>query len=292
MSKILVTGATGQLGKEVVEHLLSRTNTSNLAVLVREASKTEGLKTKGIDVRVGSYDDYNSLIKAFNGIDKLYFVSGNDITNRTQQHENVVKAAKEAGIKHVVYTSFMRKNETETSPIAMVAMAHIKTEKWLKESGMKYTILKHNIYMDMLPMFIGETILETGILYLPAGYEKVAFTLRSEMAEVASIILTTESHENKIYDITNDKAVSFSDIALIISEISGKTINYVSPTQKEYIKTLTDAAVPMEYIGMFAGFAEAFKQSEFNQTGNDIEILTGRKPTSVNIFLKKVYSKK
>lgn len=292
MSKILVTGATGQLGKEVVEHLLSRTNTSNLAVLVREASKTEGLKTKGIDVRVGSYDDYNSLIKAFNGIDKLYFVSGNDITNRTQQHENVVKAAKEAGIKHVVYTSFMRKNETETSPIAMVAMAHIKTEKWLKESGMKYTILKHNIYMDMLPMFIGETILETGILYLPAGYEKVAFTLRSEMAEVASIILTTESHENKIYDITNDKAVSFSDIALIISEISGKTINYVSPTQEEYIKTLTDAAVPMEYIGMFAGFAEAFKQSEFNQTGNDIEILTGRKPTSVNIFLKKVYSKK
>lgn len=134
MSKILVTGATGGLGSAVVNALLAKTEASNISVLVRDAAKVETLKEKGVSVLVGDYSDFDSLVAAFQGIDKLYFVSGNDIHNRIPQQENVVKAAVAAGVKHVVYTSFQRKNETATSPIAFVAEGHLKTEEWLKAS--------------------------------------------------------------------------------------------------------------------------------------------------------------
>lgn len=292
MIKILVTGATGNLGKDVIDFLLAKTSAANIIALVRDAEseKAKEIKSKGIALRAGEYNDYESLVTAFKGIDKLYFISGNDIVARAQQHENVVKAATASGVSHVVYTSFERKNESADSPIALLAEGHIKTEKWLMESPMRYTILKHNVYMDMLPMFLGEQLLETGTAYLPAGEGRVAFTLRKDMAEVASIILTTEGHENKVYDITNDQTVSFAEIASAIALASGKPVVYVSPTNEEYMATLTRAGVPGHYVSLFAGFAEAFKQGEFDQTSNAIVNLTGRKPTAVSDFLQLVYS--
>src|SRR6478752_3085182 len=121
MKQILITGATGQLGKEVVNALLKKTDAGAISVLVRDAAKAGDLKAKGIDIRVGSYDDEASLVKAFKGINTVYFVSSSEMANRSQQHENVVKAAKEAQVKHVVYTSFQRRNETASSPIAAIA---------------------------------------------------------------------------------------------------------------------------------------------------------------------------
>lgn len=290
MQKILVTGASGHLGREVMTHLLGKTDASNVAVMVRDASKVEDLKAKGVEIRIGDYEDYASLVKAFKGIGKMYFISASDTERRTPQQENVVMAAKEAGVSHVIYTSIQRKNDTATSPIAMVAEAHIKTEKWLKEAGMKYTILKHTIYTDMLPIFLGDKLLETGVAYFPAGDAKVAFTSRKDMAEVATVILTTEGHENKVYDITNEQTVSFSDIASYISQSTGKPIKYVSPAREEYIKTLSNAGVPKVYVNMFAGFAEAFKQQEFDKTNHFIETLTGKKPESVAQYLQQVYT--
>src|SRR5688572_7812207 len=103
---ILITGATGQLGKSTIELLLKKLPANKIAALARDKNKAAGLKAKGIDVRPGNYDDKASLVAAFQGIDKLFFISGNDVAIRQKQHENVIKAAKEAGIKHIVYTSF------------------------------------------------------------------------------------------------------------------------------------------------------------------------------------------
>ncbi|RUT79313.1 SDR family oxidoreductase [Ancylomarina longa] len=290
MSKILITGATGNLGKSVIHNLLKVIKPGDLAVLGRNAEKLENLKIVGVDVRIGDYNDYDSLLQAFQGIDKLYFVSGNDMLNRSKQHENVVNAAKVAGIKHIVYTSFLCENETKTSPISFITEDHIITENWLKVSGMKYTILKHNLYMDMLPIFIGEKVLETGTIYLPAGEGKAAFTLREDLAEVAAHILTTEGHENKEYDLTADKAYSYDEIATIISNISGKIIRYYSPSNEEFTKTLTEAGVPEEYIELFAGFSLAIGNGELDKTNSLIEQLIGRKSTSVEEYLEEIYS--
>lgn len=291
MSKILVTGATGGLGSAVVNALLAKTEASNIAVLVRDAAKVETLKEKGVSVLVGDYSDFDSLVAAFQGIDKLYFVSGNDIHNRIPQQENVVKAAVAAGVKHVVYTSFQRKNETATSPIAFVAEGHLKTEEWLKASGLTYTILKHGLYTDILPMFVGEQVLETGVIYQPAGDGKTAFALRTDMAEAGANVLTSEGHENKIYDITGAKTYSYQDIANIISEITGKQIVYVSPSVEEFTKTLTEVGVPAEYIGLFAGFSRAIKEGEFDEVSSDLADLLGRTPVDAETFLQGVYGK-
>jgi NAD(P)H dehydrogenase (quinone) len=290
MNKILITGASGSLGKSLIKFILKRTKAENLALLVRNAEKLEDLELDGVDVRIGDYDNYESLTKAFKGIDRLYFISGSDIANRSKQHENVVNAAKEAGVKHVVYTSFQRKNETNSSPMAFVIKDHLDTENWLKSSGMKYTILKHSLYLEMLPMFLGEKVLETGLIYLPAGKGKVVFTLREDMAELAAHILTSEGHENKEYDITADQAYSYDDIATIISNISGKAIRYVSPSVEEFTRTLTEANVPEEYIGMFAGFSLAIGEGELDETNSFVEQILGKKATSVEEYLRKVYS--
>ena len=169
MSKILITGATGYYGKATVDFLLNEIIPDKISVLVRHENKATDLREKGVNIIVADYDDYASLVNAFKGIDKLLFVSGNDLVNRNRQHENVVKAAKEADVKTIIYTSFERKNETENSQIAAIADTHLKTEKWLADSGIPYTLLKNNVYMDVIPMLIGEKILETNTIFFPAG---------------------------------------------------------------------------------------------------------------------------
>lgn len=288
---ILVTGATGHFGKATLKALLEKGVPSHqMAALVRNETAGNEFKAQGITTVIGDYDDFSSLVTAFTGVEKLLFISGSDIVKRLSQHENVINAAMEAGVKHVVYTSFQRKNETESSPLWMVAQSHIETENWLKASGMAYTILKNNLYMDFLPGFIGEKVLESGVLYVPAADGKVGAVLRSDMAEAAAVILATSNHEGKEYHFTNTKALSYEEMAQIISEVSGKNINYISPDEAEYKTTLANYGVPGEVIGIFSSFAIAQAQGELNTESQDLEKLLGREPLSIADFLKQLYA--
>lgn len=286
---ILVTGATGHFGKATIDFLINKgTDAKNIYALVRDASKADDLSAKGVNLKIGDYNDYESLVSAFQGIDKLVLVSGTDLANRSAQQLNSVKAAKEAGVKHIVYTSFERKNETETSPIAFLAQSHIDTDNAIKASGLTYTILRNNLYLDVLPMFLGEKVLENGI-YFPAGEGKAAYVSRNDLAEAAANILISEGHENKEYATNNVENYSFQEVAETLSQISNKNISYFSPASEEYAEVLKNAGVPAEYIGMFVGFAEAIKQGEFNANQSDLENLLGRKPLTLAEFLKQVY---
>ena len=172
----------------------------------------------------------------------------------------------------------------------MVAQSHIKTEKWLKESGISYTILKNNLYMDFLPGFIGEKVLESGVIYVPAENGKVGAVLRSEMAEGAASVLATTGHEGKEYDFTNAEAVTYQEIAETISKASGKTINYISPSAEDYGNTLAKYDVPAEVIGIFSSFAVAQAKGELDGESADLEKLLGRKPLSIKDFLTSLYT--
>lgn len=287
---ILITGATGNLGKATIDFLLRKgVSANNIVALVRDVAKVEELKAKGVSIKIGDYDDYTSLTKAFVGVEKLLLVSGSDLEKRGQQQENVVKAAKESGVKHIYYTSFERKNETETSPIHLVATAHINTENLIKASGMDYTIFRNNLYLDILPMFFGENVLTTGV-FLPAGDTKAAFALRMDMAEAIANVLTSEGHENKDYAFSNTENISVPEMAKILSEVVGKEINYVSPPVDVFVDALSDVGVPIEYVKMTADFSEAIRQGEFETSKTDLEKLLGRKPTTVKEFLTQVYS--
>lgn len=292
MSKILITGVTGHLGAAVLDKLLEKTPAANLAVLVRTEEKGKAFKAKAITVKTGDYADYASLLEAFRGIDKIYLVSGNDLENRGKQQENVIKAAKEAGVKQVVYTSFQRKNESSTSPIALVASSHLSTEQHLRASGINYTILKHGLYTDLIPQFAGEKVLETGTIYLPAGEGKTAFALRTDLAEAGAIVLLddTEKYARKELILTGTEAISWKEIAGDITAITGKTISYISPSASDFNSTLTGYGVPAEIIMIVAGFSTGMAETEFDAVSPDLEAILGRKPVSVKTYLETVYS--
>jgi len=287
---ILVTGANGHFGKATIDFLLQKGYAANnIAALVRSEEKGAELKAKGINIRIGDYDNFDSLVAAFQGVDKLLLVSGTDLENRTAQQTNVVNAAKQAGVKHIVYTSVERKNETETSPIAMLGTSHIKTEEVIKQSGIAYTILRNNLYLEFLTWVLGDKVLETGIFF-PAAEGKFAPATRTDMAEIAANVLTGEGHDNKDYNISGTEAFSFGDVAAVLTGISGKEIGYHSPDAATYISTMTGAGMPDAYAGMFAGFATAIQQGELLPATADAEKLLGRKPTSMKEFLTSVYA--
>jgi NAD(P)H dehydrogenase (quinone) len=228
MSKILVTGASGHLGKAVVNELLRKADVSTISVLVRDPAKVEDLRDKGVNIIQADYNDFESLVSAFKSIDKLYFVSSSDVANRMPQHENVLKAALEAGVGHIIYTSAQRKSEDGSSPISFVGDAHWKTDELIKLSGLKYTILKHGLYSDILPLFIGDQVVATGTIFLPAAAGKTSFVSRQDLAVAGANIITTDGHTNKIYEFGGPVGYSFADIAGILSDLSGKTIQYAS----------------------------------------------------------------
>jgi NAD(P)H dehydrogenase (quinone) len=286
---ILVTGATGQYGKAVIDFLLQKgTQPDTISALARDAAKAADLSARGITVRVGDYRDYDSLVEAFKGVDKLLLVSSSDMEDRSGQHINAIKAATEARVNHIIYTSFQRKNEVN-SPIQMISEAHLVAEREIKASGLTYTILQNGLYADNLPWFLGEKVLETGI-FMPAGNTKASYTTRLDMAEAGANILLGKGHENKIYQVASNENVSFPEIAAMLSEISGKTIPYVDPTLPEFIETLTKAGVPDMYVGMLAGFGDAIRQGEFNFDNNDLNRLLNREAGSLKDYLKSVYA--
>lgn len=288
--KILITGATGQLGSATIDFLLKKMPADNLVALVRDESKATELKAKGITLRIGDYDDYGSLMAAMKGVEKVLLISGNDIANRQKQHENVINAAKEAGVKHLVYTSFMRKNETKSSPLGMVAKSHIETDKFLINSGLVYTIMLNNLYADILPMFFGPQVLEAGI-FLPTEDGLAAYVTRNDIAEAAANILIGAGYENKKYIIANMENYSMDDAAEILSEIKGEEVEYASPTNKDYVETLLNAGFPQPIANSLVGFCEAIKQGEFATETTDLETLIGRRPTSLQEYFTVVYKK-
>ncbi|MES2388198.1 MAG: SDR family oxidoreductase [Bacteroidota bacterium] len=289
---ILVTGVTGNLGKATAEFLLKKVPASTVAVLARNPEKAASFKAAGADVRQGDYNDIESLKAAFKGVDKVFLVSSNDIPNRVQQHTNAIEAAKAAGVKQVIYTSFQREDETDASPIAFIASAHLATEKILKESGLAYTILKNGLYTEGLDLFISDYSVQSGVVSVPAGDSKAAFISISNLGEASANILTAEGTENKVYEFGNSKAYSFAEIAEFLSEVVGKPIAYVSPDPEVHKAALVAAGVPDMYVGMISSFAKAVKVGEFNTGKSDIAAVLGREPDSPKVHLNKKFGLK
>jgi len=291
---ILVTGATGQLGAQTIDHLLHKAkDPSGIAALVRDVAKAEALKEKGIEIRVGDYTDNDSLVHAFRDTDKLLLVSSNDrqaIENRTAQHINVIAAAKEAGVKHLIYTSFVRKPHFEDSAIAAFQHSHVQSEAFLKESGIAYTILQNGIYLEMIPIFTGDKVTSTGTILFPAADGSASYVLREELAEAAAHVLTTEGHENKIYTLTNTDSVSFHAIAAELAVAIGREVIYQSPSVDEFQSALKQFGVPDLYIGMFTMWALGVAQGALDVKDDTLTRFLGRTPTSMKQFIHQVYA--
>lgn len=285
---ILVTGATGHLGKAVVNQLLTKTGANNIAILARDAAKAVDFKNKGIDVRTGDFDDSTSLNEALKGIDTVLLVSGADPVNRFQQHKNVVDAAIKNGVNRIAYTSVVIEN-LSTSANQFLMQSHFQTEDYIKESGLKYTFFRNNLYTDTILMFAGENPFETGIA-LPTGNGKVGFALRREIGEAIANDLLATTNDNKTYEITGSESHSYAEVASELSKLSGATVAYTDLESSAYEDFLKQIGVPEQYIQMFSAFAADIKNNQHSKITDDLENLLERKPIAFSLALKELYN--
>lgn len=285
---IVVTGATGHFGKATIEFLLEKgVPASQITAFVRDENKASALKNQGVVIKQGHYDDYASLLAAFQGAEKVLLVSGMD-PNREEQHKNAIRAAQETGVKHILYTSVARRNDTDETSLGFIGQSHIGTEKAVQASGIPYTILQNTLYTDGLPMFLGEKVLETGVFF-PAGSGKVNFATRADMAEAAANVLTHSGHENKTYVIAGPDAYSFQQVAETLGQVTGKEIAYLSPEPETFNNVLVQAGLPAGLIGITMAFAETIRKGELESQNVDLEKLLGRKPTGLEDTLRGIY---
>ena len=282
---ILITGATGGLGHETIDFLLTTTPAAEIAALVRDVSKATDLVKRGVDVRQADYFDYPALVQAFQGIDKVLLVSAVAFTDRLRQHRNVIDAAKEAGVKHLFYTSIQRSTHFVMQEVTESDLA---TEAYLKASGLTYTILKNGYYFDGLGYLIGNEVPETEIRF-PAGEGKIAFIKRTELAAVTAALLTSEGHDNQEYTLSGSEAYSFHDIAREFSALTGRPIAYKSSELAPYIAQKVAAGFPEVLANFLAQWGAATKHGMLAGTHDTVERLLGRQSTSLREYLKTTY---
>lgn len=285
----LITGTSGSFGKAAVEQYLLKNPGEKLAILSRTSEKVADLTDNGVELRIGNYSDYASLVNAFSGIKNLLLVSSNDLVNRDIHHKNMINAAKEAGVEHVLFTSFQFVSTSIDSSNALMPI-YVETENYLKNSGLSYTILRNGIYTDLLPGFIGDLIKENKTLFAPAGNAQIAFTSRNDLAEAAAIILKSNNFKNEILDLTNLETVNFSEIASILSSILKQDILYIDPSADEYQQALVNAGLPAEVIGLLAGITASISAGEFSKTSSTLTEILERDPETVKTFLTNFYA--
>lgn len=276
MAKILVTGVTGVVGKGTVEHLLKKgVPASQIVGLSRKKEEIEDLAAKGIEVRFGDYFDYDSLLRAFEGIDKVMLTSTIAFTDRFTQHYNAITAARQAGVKHVVYMSIMRK-EGSGRIMPGITESDLFTEQVLRSSGLDYTILYHPPFTDLLSAYYGPDPYENGIK-VPANNGKMAPATRDELAEAHAEILSAPGHENKTYSLGGSDAVSFADIAKILAAIKGQPVPFTTIAAEEYIDMKVTQGFPRNVAEFITNWVVAIEEGEFTYQSGDMERLLGRK---------------
>lgn len=284
MDKILVTGATGHLGSSVIETLLKQISSSQISIITRNEEKRGEFQAKGFNAFLGSYDNVVALEKAMDGVDTVLLISSGDQGDRMQEHRNVIDTAKKAGVKYIAYTSRCLNNRNTLVNKLMVE--HFKTEDYIIASGLNYTFFRNILYMDAVPQFIGGSIaLENGI-FLPAGDGKVSFALRSEMGEAMANVLLNEKPENKIYNITGDKAYSFYDVATALTELSVKEVKYTNMETSVFAGMMKQRNLPEPVIQKIMDFITDIKHNQEADIYNDLEHQLGRKPTGLKDGLK------
>ncbi len=280
---LLVTGASGHLGRRVVE-LLLESGAGSIVAATRTPDKLADFSQRGVSVRYGSFDDPASLLEAFKGVDRLLLISTDMVDlegGRLKQHVNAVEAAEQAGVKQVVYTSLM--NPGEDSPVRLAA-DHRGTEAALESSTMGWTVLRENIYTDMLLMSLGRAV-QMGKLINAAGDGKTAYITREDCARVFAAVLAASFDGRRTLDITGSEALSQTELAEIATAVTGHPVIYVPVELETVIQGMTSVGVPRPVAEGYASFDTGIAQGKFSQVSNNVEELTGRKPTGVADFL-------
>ena len=270
---IAVTGATGHLGRLVVDRLKAKTGEAIVA-LVRSPTKAEGL---GVAVREADYAKPATLKPALAGVDALLLISSSEIGQRASQHHNVIEAAKAAGVKRIVYTSLLH---ADVSPISL-AVEHRETEAELKAAGIPHTILRNCWYTENHTASIGGA-LAGGAVIGSAGNGKFSSATRADYAEAAVAVLAGKGHDGKTYELAGDDAYTLSDFAAEISRQTGRTIPYKNMPVAEYAAALAGFGLPEAIAKAVASWDVDASNGALFDGGRQLSALIGRPTTPLS----------
>jgi NAD(P)H dehydrogenase (quinone) len=264
--EVAVTGVTGGLGG-LVSRALAEAGVP-LRLLARTPSKAPELRSSTVERF--DYADQNDCERALSGVRTLFFVSGAENEHRLAQHRNVVDAAAAAGVRHVVYTSFVGASPTCTFTLGR---DHFATEEAIRERGLTHTFLRDNFYQDLLPYFVGDD----GAIRGPAGQGRAAFVARADIARVATtVLMDPDAHADRTYDLTGPEAITLDEVASILSTALRRPVTYVDETVPEAYESRAHYHAADWQVDAWVSTYTAIRAGELEAVSDDVASLTGR----------------
>jgi NAD(P)H dehydrogenase (quinone) len=296
MSRIVITGASGQYGRSATDKLIARGRAGDLILITRTPEKLADRTAQGCEVRYGDYDEPETLADALRGAERMLLISGTRVGARVAQHKAAIDAAVQAGVHHLIYTSFIGIDDPANP--AEVRHDHIETERLIKESGLGWTMLRDAHYADAMVLAAAPNFIATGQWPNNAAFGKEAMVWREDCVESAVAVLSGEGHEGQVYNITGPDLQDFGEVAALISEITGYPLEY-QPIDDETQYAIFDAmgiprrpvddqyvkGIPWNSDDMVT-FGQAIREGFLAVRTDDVERLTGRPARSVRQMIE------
>lgn len=278
---IAITGATGQLGRLVVEGLLASQPASSIVAIVRDPAKASAWAARGVQLRQADYTQPAALVQALQGVDKLLLISSSEVGQRVPQHRNVIDAARQAGVKLVAYTSILR---ADSSPLGL-AREHRETEALLRSSGLPHVLLRNGWYTENYTESAPAAV-QHGAVLGSAGAGRFAFAARADYAAAAVAVLTQEGQAGRVYELAGDQAYTLADYAAEIARLSGKPVAYKDLPEAEYAKALEQIGLPDFVAAMLAESDVGASKAALFDEGRALSRLIGRPTTPLADSIK------
>jgi NAD(P)H dehydrogenase (quinone) len=291
---VIVTGASGQFGRAAAEQLLEKIDPAELILVTRNPGKLADFAARGVQVRKGDFDEPEGLAQAFAGGDRMLLISTARVGGRVLQHRNAIEAAKAAGVRHLAYTSSA--GMSPENP-AIVVRDHLATEEMLKASGMHWTFLRDNHYAEAVATAIAPRAVATGAWIASAGEGRVGSVSRDDCVACAVAVLTQPGHEDKAYDLTGPQTWSFREITQLLTELTGRPVEYRLVTDEGMFEMFDSLGIPRRPVDDqivnnipwcsedMVTYERSVREGWFDVCTDDVRRLTGREPRSLRQVL-------
>lgn len=285
MPKLLVTGASGQLGQSVLTHLVEtiKIAPADIVAGTRNPEKLADWAAKGIETRKVDFDDPD-LAAALAGIDRVLIISADDVTapgKRLEQHKNAVAAAKKAGVGHLVYTSMPNPDDS----LIPFAPDHLGTEEAIKATGIGYTILRNSWYAENLLQTLPQAVV-SGQWYSASGDGRMGYITRDDCARTAAAALASSNTDSETYTLTGPDGLTASVIAETLSDVTGKPVAFIPVTDEQAIEGMVGAGMERPVAEFVSTFDANTRAGKIDIVTNDVETLTGKAPMNIRAFLE------
>lgn len=287
---IAVTGASGKLGQLVVQELVNKgVSAKDIVVGVRTPEKARSLSALGVQVRELDYNKPETVKKALHGVESLLLISSNEIGKRETQHRSVISEAKSVGVKRIAYTSLLKADRSRLA----LAGEHLATERFLRDSGLKFTILRNGWYLENHTENLGPA-LQHGVILGAAGEGKFSSASRADFAAAAATVLAAPlasgTHDGKIYELAGERSYTLGELAAVVSNTIGKPVVYKNLSGEDFEKTLVSFGLPSGFAHILADSDLFAEKGDLESSSSDLAALIGRAPQNLEVAVKSAVS--